>query len=109
MAFDLIFDPIKRDLVFAENGDIATTTSQSILSTQNGTILLEGRAMNILHPAAGIGFNSQIQGGDEAQAAFQLNRWTQQVGADGGQASWNRITNPPNIQFDFAASVEYNI
>jgi hypothetical protein len=106
MAF-LVFDPIKRDMIFAPNGDFENTASQSIISTQCGTILLEARAMNILHPAAGIGFNSQVQGGDEAQAAFQLNRWAQQVGADGGQASWNRVTNPPNIQFDFAASVEY--
>lgn len=106
--FDLIFDPIKRDLVFAENGDIATSTDNSVISTQNGTILLEGRAMNILQPAYGIGFNSQVQGGDEAQAAFQLNRWVSQCQSDGGSAQWIKIPNPPNTQFDFEAAISYN-
>lgn len=105
--FDLIFDPIKRDLVFAENGDLATSSDSSVLSTQNGTILLEGHAMNILQPAYGIGFNAQIQGGSESQAAFQLNRWTQQVQSDGGRANWIKNNNPPNIQFDFTATVSY--
>jgi hypothetical protein len=108
MAFDIVWDSVNRDLKFAPNGDIETTTSNSVISTQNGMVMLEGRAMNILHPSAGIGFNSQVQGGDEAQAAFQLSRWVSQVSADGGNASWNRVNNPPGIQFDFAASVEYN-
>lgn len=108
MAFDIIFNPITRDLEFAANGDIATTSDNSVISTQNGTILLEGRAMNITNPAFGIGFNSQVQGGDEAQAAFQLNRWVQQISADNGTASWVKTPNPPNVQFDFQGNVNYN-
>lgn len=110
MAYDLVFDPILRDLVFAENGDIAVTDSQSVISTQNGTVILEARCMNILFPAFGIGYNSQILGGDSAQAAFQLNRWVSQISQDNGngRASWKRKSNPPNIQFDFEASVRYN-
>lgn len=102
---DLTFDPVSRDLIFAPNGDFLINENPS---TQNGTILLEGRAMNITNPAFGIGFNSQVQGGDEAQAAFQLNRWVQQCIADGANnAAWVKIPNPPNVQFDFDASVSY--
>lgn len=105
---DLVWDSVQRDLVFAPNGDIETTTDNSVISTQNGMILLEGRAMNILQPQFGVGFNSQVQGGDEAQAAFQLNRWVQQCIADGANnAAWVKIPNPPNVQFDFDASVSY--
>lgn len=106
MATDIIFDPILRDLVFAPDGDFATTDNPS---TQNGTILLEARCMNILQPQFGIGFNSQVLGGDTSQAAFQLNRWTAMVRADGGVANWKRKNNPPNINFDFEGNVSYQI
>lgn len=107
MASDIVFDPILRDIVFAPDGDFATTDNPS---TQNGTILLEARCMNILQPQFGIGFNSQVLGGDTSQAAFQLNRWVSQISQDNGngRASWKRKSNPPNIQFDFEGQVSYS-
>lgn len=104
---DLVWNPVLRDMVFAPNGDFEVSSDNSVLSTQCGTILLEGRAMNILQPSYGIGYNSQILGGDEAQAAFQLNRWKSQVRSDGGTSNWVKIPNPPNVQFDFNATVSY--
>lgn len=103
---DITFDPISRDLLFAPNGDFLVNEN---CSTQDGAILLEARVMNIQQPEFGIGYNSQILGSNAAQAAFQLNRWVSQVQQDngGGKAAWQRNNNPPNIQFDFTASVDY--
>jgi hypothetical protein len=107
--YDLQFNPITRDMVFQPNGDFATVQDQSTLSTQNSVILLEARVMNVLNPAAGIGFNSQVLGGDVTQATQQLNRWAQQTSQDGGVCQWQRIPAPANVQFDFSASVSYPI
>lgn len=101
---DIVWNVQTRDIEFATDGDFLTTDNASV---QNGGILLEARCMNILFPAAGIGFNSQVLGGNTSQAAFQLNRWVSQVRADGGVANWKRNTNPPNINFDFSADVNY--
>lgn len=105
MPSDIVFNPITRDLEFAPDGDFLTTDNPS---TQNGTILLEARCMNILQPQFGIGFNSQVLGGNTSQAAFQLNRWNSQILADGGKSSWVRKPNTENVQFDFIANVNYN-
>ncbi len=109
MNYDFLWNPISRDLEFQSDGELAFIETQSQLSTQNSVILLEGRVMNILVPAAGIGFNSQVIGGDVANAAQQLNRWSQQVSVDGGICQWNRIPAPANVQFDFAANCRYNL
>lgn len=100
---DIVFNPISRDLEFAENGDFLLTENPS---TQNGGILLEARCMNILKPAFGIGFNSQILGGPRENAALQLNRWVSQVNADGGKAKW-ATKNQRGADFSFDASVNY--
>lgn len=104
MAADIQFDPITREVQFSENGDFATVSNPS---TQNGGIMLEARCMNILFPIYGIGFNSQIIGSDVAQATFQLNRWNSQISQDGGRSKWKPLNNPPNIQFNFEADVDY--
>lgn len=104
MPSDIVFNPITRDLEFAPDGDFATTDNPS---TQNGTIMLEARCMNILFPTFGIGFNSQVLGGNTSQAAFQLNRWVSQIRADSGAGSWKRKANPPGVQFDFECEVSY--
>lgn len=101
---DITFDPISRDLLFAPNGDFLVNEN---CSTQNSTIMLEARVMNIQAPSFGIGYNSQILGSDVAEAAFQLNRWNSQISADGGKSSWIRNNNPPNIQFDFTGLCDY--
>lgn len=109
MTIDLLFNPILRDLPNG-GGDAAIVETASQLSTQNGTILLEARVMNILKPVAGIGFNNQIIGGNVAGAAFQLNRWSAQCIQDGALlATWNRVVSPENISFDFASQVNYNL
>ncbi len=104
MATDIGFDPINRELLFNSDGSIAETPNASV---QNGAILLEGRVFNISQPQAGIGFNSQVQGGPKSQAALQLNRWVSQVQSDNGVASWQQKPTPPGQDFDFNASVKY--
>lgn len=106
MITDIKFDPIKRNLVIHDNDFVMTDTVDA--STQNGTILLEARAMNIIQPQFGIGYNSQVQGGDGANATFELNRWVGHVKQDSGSASWKPIPPPPNQQFDFESKVAYN-
>jgi hypothetical protein len=108
MNYDLQFDPLKRDMVFAPNGDFQVITDVATMSTQNGTILLEARAMNITMPQYGIGFNSQVLGGPVANAVAQLNRCVSQIQSDGGQASWVKIPPPPGLQFDFQLNVNYS-
>lgn len=104
MALDLVFDPITREMPRTPTGDFETSSE---LSTQNGTIILESRCAVLTQPQIGIGFNSQVLGGDVAQATFQLNRWKSQISADGAQSEWKRVPNPPNVDFDFVASVQY--
>lgn len=105
MIQDIKFDPIKRNLVIQDDDFVMTDTVDA--STQNGTILLEARAMNLIQPQYGIGFDSQVQGGDVANATFEMNRCVGQVKDDGGQASWRSIPPPPNQQFDFSLQVSY--
>ena|ERR1700723_1987970 len=107
--YDFLWNPVQRDLEFQPDGELAFVETQSQLSTQNGTVLLLARCMNVLAPAAGVGYQSQILGNDVAQAALQLNRWTSQVSADNGAASWQRVPAPANIQFDFSALCNYGL
>lgn len=104
MALGLVFDPITREMPRTNTGDFETSTN---LSTQNATIILESRCAILTQPQIGIGFNSQILGGDVAQATFQLNRTCDQIRSDNGLASWKRLPNPPNVQFDFELDVNY--
>lgn len=104
MPSDIEFDPIKRDLVFAQDGDFQVISNPS---TQNGTILLEARCMNILQPQYGIGFNSQIIGSATSEAAFQLNRWNSQISADGGRSKWRTLPKTNDQNFNFEADVDY--
>lgn len=101
---DIVFDTNVRDILFAPDGDFLLTSNPSV---QNGSILLQARCMNILQPQFGIGYNSQVLGSDETQAAFQLNRWIAQINSDNGTGSWIKIPNPPNVNFDFNGSVNY--
>lgn len=103
MATDISWNGVNRDLNFTSDGNLEINEN---CSTQNGSVLLEGRAFNIAQPLAGIGFNSQILGGPRSEAALQLNRWVSQVQADGGNATWQSL--PSNGQdFNFNASVNY--
>lgn len=102
---DISFNPIERDLVF-ENNDFQINETPSV---QNAAIILESRAGNLLQPQIGIGFNSQVLGGNTSEAAFELNRTVTQILADGAlTASWAPIPNPPNVQFDFNLSAQYS-
>lgn len=105
---DLLFDPIKRDMIFSTDGTFEVSSDQSTLSKQNGTIMLEARAMNIIAPIFGIGYNSQILGSNSGEAAKQLNRWNTQITQDSGKSNWVRIPSPPGQDFDFSAQVNYN-
>lgn len=100
---DIVWDAELRDISFAPNGDFEVTDNPS---AQNGAIMLQARAFNILQPVFGIGFNSQVLGGTSAEAAFELNRWVAQVQADKGRAKWERVTDPRN-EFSFKAEVNY--
>lgn len=101
---DISFDAIFRDLNF-ENNDFQINETPSV---QNAAIILESRCGNLLQPQIGIGFNSQVLGGNTAEAAFELNRCVSQILADGAlSASWSPIPNPPNVQFDFNLSAQY--
>lgn len=101
---DILFDPILRNCPLTASGDLEINTAPS---TQNGTIILEARCVNLLKPAVGIGFNSQVLGSNASEATFQLNRCVEQIRSDNGLASWRPIPPPPNIQFDFELKVDY--
>jgi hypothetical protein len=103
---DLQWDAVNRNLVIIDN-DFAETDQQQC-STQNAGIILEGRVVNLLNPQIGVGFNSQVMGGDVAQASAQLSRAVSQILADGAlQSSWQSIPPPPNVQFDFSLNASY--
>jgi len=104
---DIVWDVEQRDISFGPDGlagDFLLTTNPS---TQNGGILLEARCMNILQCQFGIGFNSQVLGGNTAGAAFQMNRWVQQIFSDGATGSWQPLPPVENVQFNFAAECNY--
>lgn len=107
--YDFYFSAVSRDLTFQPDGEPTFVTDQSTLSTQCASILLLARCMNVLQPAAGIGFSQQIIGSDIAQAALQLNRLTSQISIDGGAGSWVRIPAPQGVQFDFSLSANYEL
>ena len=100
---DIFWDDNIRDLVFAPNGDFAVNEN---VSAQNGGILMEARAFNILKPSYGVGLNEQVMNGPRGYAVKQLNRWVQQVQQDGGQANW-QTKNTPSSDLPFTASVSY--
>jgi hypothetical protein len=103
---DILFDVVARDLILTDND--FTVTDQAQTSVQNAGIILESRVSNLLQPQVGIGFNSQVMGGDVAQASAQLSRCVSQILADGAlQANWVSIPPPPNTQFDFSLSANY--
>lgn len=103
---DIQFDPISRSLVIVDND--FSVADQAQVSTQNAGIILESRVSNLLQPQIGCGFNSQVMGGDVAQASAQLSRAVSQILADGAlQSSWQSIPPPPNVQFDFSLSASY--
>lgn len=103
---DLKWNPITRNLEFNKDGSLAVIENPS---TQNGGIILEARCMNVNQPQAGIGFNSQVIGGNLGNVALELNRWNAQIAADGGRSRWVRLPNAPNQQFTFQADVNYLI
>jgi hypothetical protein len=88
---EIAFDTEARDCIMS-NGDFTTTSNPSV---QNGVLLLQSRATNILNLILGIGIN-QVRGGSVAQAVYELNRWVQQVQQDGGQASYTAKSNGPD-------------
>ena len=104
MPTDLSFDGVTRQMPLTENGDFIINQNPSV---QNGIIILKGRVVNLVKPQVGVGFDSQILGGTESEAAFQLNRCVIQIQQDNGQAAWRLIPPPPNVQFDFALDVNY--
>jgi hypothetical protein len=106
MANYLIWDCNVRDLVEALDGSIATTTT--VPSAQRAGIILKARCFNIYQPQFGIGYNSQVLGGNTSQAAFQLNRCISQIVSDKGSASWQTLPNPPDVQFDFSLTANYS-
>ena len=104
MATKLVWDCNTRDIVFDSDGDFATTDNPS---AQNAGIILEARAFNILQPQFGIGYNSQVLGGNVANATYELNRALAQISADGGRATWKPVPLLPNEQFDFELDASY--
>jgi len=104
MANKLVWDCNTRDIVFDSNGDFAVTDNPS---AQNAGIILGARVFNILQPQFGIGYKSQVIGGNVANATFELNRAVTQIQADGGRATWRSIPPPPNVQFDFEMDANY--
>lgn len=103
---DIEWDCVNRDLILTDND--FTLTDQSQTSVQNAGIILESRVGNLLNPQLGIGFNSQVLGGNIAEASFQLSRAISQILSDGAlNASWDSVPPPPNVQFDFSLSANY--
>lgn len=94
---EILFDINARDCIMT-NGDFTTTSNPSV---QNGGLLLLSRATNIFNLLMGIGIN-QVRGGTVAQAAYEMNRWVQQVKLDGGQANYTATpTGPMSCSFNW--------
>jgi len=90
--FDIEWDITANDIVTVGSGstlDFATTSSQSILSTQNAGIILIGRGFNITAPQYGVAI-SEIINGSETNGAAQMNRWKAMCLTDGAaSAVWS--------------------
>lgn len=99
---DLYYDIEAQDLV-VQNGDFVLTDNPS---TQNGGIILLARGINSKNPILGINVE-QIRSGSVLQANYEMNRWKQQVIADGGRASVTSKTDMAgNTMFNWQVSYE---
>lgn len=83
---DLLFDPIKHDMVMSSTGDFTTTSNPSV---QRGAIFLNARCFNHSNPSLGVSINTTFNG-DLAVLTYEMNRWQAQCLADGATvAKWS--------------------
>lgn len=85
---DLAYDISTMELTI-ENGDFKLN---SILSEQNGALMLYTKNCNLYFPMAGVGIGEQTMNSGTVTLSAELNRWKTQVKQDGAQnANWSSI------------------